>query len=81
MVIVNGTRGRDTSIGFRLPTAYKAALQTIADQRGCDLSDLTREAVISYFALSERDSQPHTEIIEQNTGITDSSTQEGPNGL
>jgi hypothetical protein len=66
---VDNVPSRAGRIGFRLDPADKAALHEIARRRGCELSDLVREALLAYFSLPSAGEQTTTTVVtgtEQN---------------
>lgn len=53
-------------IGVRFSPAQKQALERVADGRGCQLSDLVREACIQVFSLPTRGSETNMAVGSLN---------------
>lgn len=53
-------------IGVRFSPAQKQALERVADGRGCQLSDLVREACIQFFSLPTRGSETTMTVASGN---------------
>lgn len=59
---------KSRSAKIRLTPTHDDALKRLARRRGCDVSDLWREAVIEYFRLPVGVSATNDTLVESNSG-------------